>query len=139
MELKPRQIVIIVLVFLLVGGPAAWFTQKGFRPTGPGDIGLAPDGRLYAHFHGKVFAYDANGQSAGVYDLSAVGADGLWGGLSFFPNGDWLVALEGADRDGQLHRCSSAGGLSCGLLTNVGRTFVRTPERGGTVSLAMAA
>ncbi|MEH6586349.1 MAG: hypothetical protein V7720_07305 [Halioglobus sp.] len=126
MELKPLQALAITVVFIIVGGPAAWFTMHGLQSTGPGDVGVNADGRLHAHFHGKVFAFDDQGQSAGVYDLDRIGATGLIGGLAFFPNGDWLIAPQGSASIGRLQRCSTLAGLSCTPLTELDRSFART-------------
>jgi hypothetical protein len=126
MELKPSQTLAILLVFLLIGIPAAWFTQKGFQPTGPGDLALDAEGNLYAHYYDQVIVIDASDHSARSYELEKIGAVGLWGGISFFPNGDWLIAPEGTVADGQLHRCTDTGSLDCLPLEGMDRRFHRT-------------
>ncbi len=126
MELKPIQTLVILLVFAVIGIPAAWLVFKGTAPSGPGDVGVDAQGNLYAHYHDRVFKFSGEGEALAVYDLKDVGASGLIGGLSLFADGDWLVVPEGIESGPFLHRCSTSAGLRCQRLEHPGKEFWRT-------------
>ncbi len=91
MEIKPRDVVLVLLVFgiLLVG--IFRFGAAERAQQGPSLLRVNQQGDLYVVFNEKLFRLYADGTHADTHDLKELGVGELIGGIAFFRNGDLLL------------------------------------------------
>ena len=92
MNLKPLHTIVIVMLFLAIGGGAAYLSNRAASFQGPSDLSKDHSGTLYVRIHQKVFVYDREGEYRNHFDISPLGVKEVWGGLTFFRNGDLLIS-----------------------------------------------
>ncbi len=91
MEIKPRDVVLVLLVFgiLLVG--IFRFGAAERAQQGPSLLRVNQQGDLYVVFNEKLFRLYADGTHADTHDFKELGVGELIGGIAFFRNGDLLL------------------------------------------------
>ena len=134
MNLKPLHTIVIVMLFLAIGGGAAYLSNRAASIQGPSDLSKDHSGTLYVRIHQKVFVYNPEGNFQNQFDIGPLGIKEVWGGLAFFHNGDLLVSPSlladtntgeaGPVRD-RLNRCVLSTS-SCQVLSGHDRSFRRT-------------
>ncbi len=134
MNLKPLHTIVIVLLFLAIGGGAAYLSNRAASIQGPSDLSKDRSGTLYVRIHQKVFVYKRDGELQNHFELGPLGIKEVWGGLAFFQNGDLLVSPSlltdtntgeaGPVRD-RLNRCVLST-ARCQVLSGYDRSFRRT-------------
>lgn len=134
MDVKPLPAIVILVLFLAIGGSAAYLSNRAISIQGPSDLSKDQNGALYVRIHQKVFVYDVEGEYKYNFDFGPLGISEIWGGLAFFRNGDLLLSPSllsdgGATESGiildRLNRCVLSTG-QCQLLHSHETSFRRT-------------
>jgi hypothetical protein len=91
MEVKPRNVVLVLLVFGILLGGIFRFGAAERAQQGPSLLRVNQQGDLYVVFNEKLFRLYADGSHAETHDLQELGVGELIGGIAFFRNGDLLL------------------------------------------------
>ena len=91
MELKPRDLLLVLLVFGVLLAGIFRFGAAERAQQGPSLLRLDQQGDLYVVFNEKLFRLSPDGTHAKTYDLPDLGVAELIGGFAFFSDGDVLL------------------------------------------------
>lgn len=92
MDVKPLRAILILVLFLAIGGGAAYLSTRAATIQGPSDLSKDHNGTLYVRIHQKVFVYDKEGGHHSQFDIGPLGIKEVWSGFSFYSNGDLLIS-----------------------------------------------
>lgn len=91
MEVKPRTLVLVLLVVGVLLAGIFRFGAAERAQQGPSLLRVDQQGDLYVVFNEKIFRLASNGVHENTYELQDLGVGELIGGMAFFRNGDLLL------------------------------------------------
>ena len=91
MEVKPRIVVLVIIVFGLLLAGIYRFGAAERAQQGPSQLRVDQQGRLHVVFNEKIFRLAPGGEYEKTIGLRSLGIGELIGGIAFFRNGDVLL------------------------------------------------
>jgi hypothetical protein len=130
MDVKPLHAVLVVAIFVVLVGVAAYSGTQARLIQGPSDLQMDREGGLHVRIGEQIFVYDDLFRMTKQYGLNRFGIEGLLGSFDFFSDNSVLLVAEnilpGQDLDpGRLLRCSFESGR-CLALSRAEHSFNST-------------